>query len=129
MRRSSSDPERDAIGAPGGVMRRAWRGIAIPLAAVSLAAAFGCASAKHPDANVANAPARAATSDTPAKPAPAATGALEQALFTEDGDGARLVLSADAPMLYTAYEPRPDLLVLDLPGFVVADKFVPPPAA
>jgi type IV pilus assembly protein PilQ len=95
---------------------------------VFIAAAFGCASAKHPDANVANTPAPAATSDTPSKPAPAPNGALEQALFTEDGDGARLVLSADAPMLYTAYEPRPDLLVLDLPGFVVADKFVPPTA-
>ncbi len=110
-------------------MRRAWRGIAIALAAASVAAAFGCASAPHHDANVANAPAPAATSDSPAKTSPAATGALEQALFTEDADGARLVLSADAPMLYTAYEPRPDLLVLELPGFVVADKFVPPPAA
>ncbi len=109
-------------------MRRAWRGIAIALAAGALAAAFGCASAPHHDASVANAPTRTTSSDSPAK-APAAAGALEQAAFTEDADGARLVLSADTPILYTAYEPRPDLLVLDLPGFVPAGQFVPPTAA
>ena len=99
------------------------------LAAGSLAAAFGCASAPHHDATVANAPAQTASSDSKATSSAAAKGELEQAAFTEDSDGARLVLSADTPILYTAYEPRPDLLVLDLPGFAVDAKFVAPSAS
>jgi type IV pilus assembly protein PilQ len=37
-----------------------------------------------------------------------------------------VVLSADAPLLYTAYEPRPDLLVVDLPGADLSSGFAPP---
>ena len=40
-----------------------------------------------------------------------------------------MVLSADAPLLYTAYEPRPDLLVVDLPGADLSSGFVPPSGA
>ena len=47
--------------------------------------------------------------------APRAAARVSQAAFNEDADGARVVLSANAPLLYTAYEPRPDLLVVDLP--------------
>ncbi|MGH9367250.1 MAG: AMIN domain-containing protein, partial [Thermoanaerobaculia bacterium] len=98
-------------------------------AAVSAAAALGCATARHHDATGATAPATAASSESPAANPSPAKGRIEQASFTEDSDGARLVLSADAPILYTAYEPRPDLLVLDLPGLAVADSFAAPPAS
>jgi type IV pilus assembly protein PilQ len=56
------------------------------------------------------------------------SGQVTQAAFNEDGDGARIVLSADAPLLYTSYEPRPDLLVVDMPGVRVADGFAAPKA-
>ncbi|MGE5275433.1 MAG: type IV pilus secretin PilQ [Acidobacteriota bacterium] len=99
-------------------------------AAGALAAAFGCATARHQDATgAAAAPANATSTESPANPSPRAAGRIEQAAFTEDADGARLVLSADAPILYTAYEPRPDLLVIDLPGFAVADAFAAPAAS
>src|SRR5262249_28933856 len=45
-----------------------------------------------------------------------------------DSDGARLVLSADSPLLYTAYDPRPNLLVVDLPGVAPAQTFAAPAA-
>jgi len=54
---------------------------------------------------------------------------VQEAAFTEDTDGARLVLSANAPLLYTAYEPRPDLLVVDLPGIGVAAACATPTAS
>ncbi|HYB52600.1 MAG TPA: AMIN domain-containing protein, partial [Thermoanaerobaculia bacterium] len=103
------------------------RGIAWAIAAAALAAAFGCATARHQDAAGAT-PQAAATSSGPtaANASPRAAGRIEQAAFTEDSDGARLVLSADAAILYTAYEPRTDLLVLDLPGFTPADGFTAP---
>jgi type IV pilus assembly protein PilQ len=96
-------------------------------AAVGLAAAFGCASAPRQDATVATVPATTASPAADVSPKPA--GRIDQAAFTEDADGARLVLSADSPILYTSYEPRPDLLVLDLQGFGVSDKFVAPSAS
>jgi type IV pilus assembly protein PilQ len=62
-----------------------------------------------------------------ASSAPPAAGArVQEAAFSEDTDGARLVLSSNAPILYTAYEPRPDLLVVDLPGTGVSDHFASP---
>jgi type IV pilus assembly protein PilQ len=97
------------------------------LAAAGVAAAFGCASAGHHDAGSATAPATASSSESPVKSSsPKPAGRIEQAAFNQDSDGARLVLSADAPILYTAYEPRPDLLVIDLPGFGASSSFVPP---
>jgi type IV pilus assembly protein PilQ len=59
---------------------------------------------------------------------PAAGARVQQAAFSEDTDGARLVLSSNAPILYTAYEPRPDLLVVDLPGTGISDHFASPVA-
>src|SRR5262245_9658975 len=130
MQRSSSDPGSGLASSPtGGMMRRALRGIAMAFAAVFAAAAFGCATARHQDAAGATPAATVTSSESPAtNPAPV-RGRIEQASFTEDADGARLVLSADTPILYTAYEPRPDLLVLDLPGFAVANTFTTPHAS
>jgi type IV pilus assembly protein PilQ len=51
---------------------------------------------------------------------------IENAAFTEDQDGARLVLAADGPVFYTSYEPRPDLLVIELAGTRRAPGFVAP---
>ncbi len=98
-------------------MRRALRGIAMALAAGWIAGAVGCASGRHQDTADAAATATASASGSPAaSTSPKPAGWIEQAAFNQDADGARLVLSADAPILYTAYEPRPDLLVIDLPG-------------
>ena len=44
----------------------------------------------------------------------------------EDADGARVVLSSNAPLLYTSYEPRPDLLIVDLRDATVAAGFQAP---
>jgi type IV pilus assembly protein PilQ len=51
---------------------------------------------------------------------------IENAAFTEDQDGARLVLAADGPVFYTSYEPRPDLLVIELAGTRRAAGFIAP---
>jgi type IV pilus assembly protein PilQ len=51
---------------------------------------------------------------------------IENAAFTEDQDGARLVLAADGPVFYTSYEPRPDLLVIELAGTRRAPGFIAP---
>ncbi len=64
--------------------------------------------------------------------APAQTpgrGQITQAAFNEDGDGARIVVTSDAPLLYTSYEPRPDLLIVELPGVRLADGFTAPTVA
>jgi type IV pilus assembly protein PilQ len=91
-------------------------------------AALGCAargpnSAPQAAASSAGAP----SASSPATAASAGIG-LTQAAFNEDADGARVVVSADAPVLYTSYEPRPDLLVVDLPGADPRQGFVPPSA-
>jgi len=70
-----------------------------------------------------------APSPTPAAAAapvsrPAAT--IDSAAFSQDADGARVVLTADSPLLYTSYEPRPDTLVIDLSGAHPSDAFVAP---
>ncbi len=112
-------------------MRMAWRTTAMAIVALMLAAVFGCAargrSAGVPGAAEAVAAAPRTSSDSPT--AAAATAArITEAAFNEDADGARIVLSADAPLVYTAYEPRPDLLVVDLPGIGLSEKFAPPSA-
>ena len=72
------------------------------------------ASAPAPEAAAAAAPASR----------PAAT--VDSAAFSQDADGARIVLNADSPLLYTSYEPKPDTLVIDLSGAKPADAFVTP---
>jgi type IV pilus assembly protein PilQ len=110
------------------MMRMGWRGTATAILAAGLLALAGCAS-RGPAATTAAAGTAGRTAATsPAEPA-AATARITQAGFEEDSDGARLVLSADAPLLYTAYEPRPDLLVIDLPGISLADGFAAPAAS
>jgi type IV pilus assembly protein PilQ len=106
----------------------ALRRPATAIVALMLAAALGCA-ARGPSASPrqagqeATVP-RAVSSESAA--APRAAARVSQAAFNEDADGARVVLSADAPLLYTAYEPRPDLLVVDLPGADLSAGFIPP---
>jgi type IV pilus assembly protein PilQ len=112
--------------ATGGMMRRTSKGTATALVAFVLAAAVGCSAHGKGASQAADL--------TPANPpesspkAPAATKHLTQAAFVEDSDGARLVLSADSPLLYTAYDPRPNLLVVDLPGVAPAQTFAAPDA-
>ncbi len=105
---------------------------AMAIVALMLAAASGCAargpgSSPRQTAQTANSP--AAVSSTSDATPPAAAARLTQAAFNEDADGARVVLSADAPLLYTAYEPRPDLLVVDLPGSELSSGFAAPSGA
>src|SRR5688500_20255312 len=91
-------------------MRRTFRRAATAIAmAAILAGAFGCSGVKKGNRVSAGAPGSGAT----ASPAVAATagagtpGQVTQAAFNEDADGARIVVTADVPLLYTAYEPRP----------------------
>ena len=109
-------------------MRRTIRWPAMAIVALMLAA-LGCAAAgskskpRQAAQSAGSSPAAASESSRSAGPR------LTQAAFDEDSDGARLVVSADAPLLYTAYEPRPDLLVVDLPGANLPPGFVAPSAA
>ncbi len=99
---------------------------AIAMAAV-LAGASGCSAVKK-----SNRVSAATSSPVVVASPPAGTtssGQVTQAAFNEDGDGARIVLSADAPLLYTSYEPRPDLLIVEMPGVRVADGFAAPKAS
>src|SRR5215831_5596141 len=130
MRPSNSDDLRamTASNGTGGAMRMACRRSAIVITTLMMAAVFGCASstggrgAQPTDGT-----------PVPAASSPAATShggsTVQEAAFNEDSDGARLVLSSDAPLLYTAYEPRPDTLVVDLPGSTLSDHFVAPSAS
>ena len=113
-------------------MRMAVRGTATATAlALVWAAAVGCSSAGHGTHGAATAaassPAPAAPSTAATKPAPASA-KITGAAFNEDADGARLVLSATAPLLYTSYEPRPNLLVVDLRDASVASDVATPKA-
>jgi type IV pilus assembly protein PilQ len=113
-------------------MRRTLRAAAAAIAmAAVLAGASGCSAVKKSNRVSAgptgSSPAAAAGSPAASEPNP--SGQITEAAFNEDGDGARLVVSADAPLLYTSYEPRPDLLVVDLPGVRTADGFAAPQAA
>jgi type IV pilus assembly protein PilQ len=100
------------------------------------AAAVGCSSSgaktraaadtavsTTPEAAQAQAQAQASTTS------PAASATITQAAVNEDSDGARVVLSASAPLLYTSYEPRPDLLIIDLRDAAVAPGFLAPQAS
>jgi len=113
-------------------MRIAVRATATATAlALAWAAAVGCSSSRGKGAP--SAADVAAASTTPAaapgnSTAPAATTKITQAAFNQDTDGARVVLSANAPLLYTSYEPRPDLLIVDLRDAVPAESFVMPKA-
>ncbi|HEX9304097.1 MAG TPA: type IV pilus secretin PilQ [Thermoanaerobaculia bacterium] len=109
-------------------MRRTFEraATAIAMAAV-LAGAFGCSAVKK-----SNHVSAATSSPVVVASPPAVTtspGQVTQAAFNEDGDGARIVLSADTPLLYTSYEPRPDLLIVEMPGVRVADGFAAPKAS
>jgi type IV pilus assembly protein PilQ len=109
-------------------MRMALRRPATAIVVLMLAAALGCA-ARGPSASPRQAGQEATASrsvSSESAAAPRAAAHVSQAAFNEDADGARVVLSADAPLLYTAYEPRPDLLVVDLPGADLSAGFVPP---
>jgi hypothetical protein len=113
-------------------MRRTLRGSATAMVALVLAVGSGCAArgtgaTQSPDLTAAN---PQASSDTSARPVAAGgkRAMLTQAAFSEDSDGARLVLSASTPLLYTAYDPRPNLLVIDLPNFSPAERFTAPMA-
>ena len=103
---------------------------AIAIGALMLAAAFGCATGKHgadvhPTSDGASQTASAKSAPSSAK----VTARVQEASFSEDTDGARLVLSSDSPLVYTAYEPRPDLLVVELPGASLSDSFSAPNAS
>jgi type IV pilus assembly protein PilQ len=112
-------------------MRKAFRGTATAMAlALAWAAAAGCSSGKQGTHSAADTVAATTPAPAPAAaPAPAVSAKITQAAINEDSDGARLVLSASAPLLYTSYEPRPDLLVVDLRDAVVAEGFQSPRAA
>ena len=111
-------------------MRRTLRGTATATAlALAWAAAVGCSSGgqgTHGAASAAASTPAPAPSSAPAPQAPPASAKVTGAAFNEDADGARLVLSATAPLLYTSYEPRPNLLVVDLRDATVASDVTAP---
>lgn len=110
-------------------MRRTFRRAATAIAmAAILAGASGCSGVKKGTrvTPVASDSPAATSPTTPAKAGPEGAGQVTQAAFNEDADGARIVVSADVPLLYTAYEPRPDLLYIEMKGVVVAGGFAPP---
>lgn len=113
-------------------MRMAFRATATATAlALAWGAAVGCSSRAHTAHSAADTALAAPADSTPsaATPAPPASAKITQAAFNEDADGARVVLSASAPLLYTSYEPRPDLLVVDLRDAAVAEHFASPQPA
>jgi len=113
-------------------MRRTFKATATALAlALAWGAATGCSSRSHTAQNAADTALAAPADSSPsaATPAPPASAKITQAAFNEDSDGARVVLSASAPLLYTSYEPRPDLLIVDLRDASVAQGFTAPQAA
>ncbi len=111
-------------------MRMALRGTATATAlALAWAAAVGCSSGgqgAHSAAAAVPAASTASVASPAATTAPAAAAKITGAAFNEDADGARVVLSADAPLLYTSYEPRPNLLVIELRDASVASGVVAP---
>ena len=107
-------------------MRRTFRKAATAIAmATVLAGAFGCSAVKKSN-RVSAATSSPVVAANPPAATPTSSGQVTQAAFNEDGDGARIVVSADAPLLYTSYEPRPDLLVVEMPGVRLADGFASP---
>lgn len=110
-------------------MRMALRRTATAIVALTLAAVFGSAARGGPVSSAQGIPETApvAPSGSPSAPRAATSSPtrVTGAAYNEDADGARIVLSANTPLLYTAYEPRPDLLVVDLPGVGLSDQFQP----
>ncbi|MET0619457.1 MAG: AMIN domain-containing protein, partial [Thermoanaerobaculia bacterium] len=99
--------------------------------ALSWAAAVGCSSGgakTHAAADTATAAPANSEKAPAASTSPAASVKITQAAVNEDSDGARLVLTSNAPLLYTSYEPRPDLLIVDLRDASVASGFQTPAA-
>ena len=111
-------------------MRMAIRGTATATAlALVWAAAVGCSSRGQKAQTAADAAPVVTPAPAPspaAANAPAATAKITGTAFAEDADGARVVLSANAPLLYTSYEPRPNLLVVDLRDASVASNVATP---
>ncbi len=111
-------------------MRIAFRATATATAlALSWAAAVGCSSGGHKpqsSADAASAPTASQPVEAAAASSSGATAKITQAALNEDSDGARVVLSSNAPLLYTSYEPRPDLLIVDLRDTTVAAGFHAP---
>ncbi len=100
--------------------------------ALAWAAAVGCSSRGQATKSAASAaPAATPATATAAAPTAAtpASSKITEAAFNEDADGARVVLTANGPLLYTSYEPRPNLLVVDLRNASVAEGFAAPRAA
>ena len=107
-------------------MRMAFRGTATATAlALAWAAAVGCASRGQAAHTAAATPVDQSAPAPPPAASPASA-KITQAAFNQDSDGARVVLSASAPLLYTSYEPRPDLLIVDLRDVSVAEGFKSP---
>ena len=111
-------------------MRRTLRAAATAIAmAAVLAGASGCSAVKKGNrvaaASVTNAP----TEPASAPASPEGRGQVTQAAFNEDADGARIVVTSDAPLLYTSYEPRPNLLIVEMPNVRLADDFAAPTVA
>src|SRR5215470_472636 len=119
MRPSSLDVRsgRDST-VTGGMMQRKLRGTATAMVAVGLVASLRCAASgqKAKQAPDLTASSPQASSETQRAATPGGK-RLTQASLNVDADGSRLVLSASAPLLYKAYDPRPNLLVVDLPNF------------
>ncbi len=111
-------------------MRMAIRGTATATAlALVWVAAAGCSSRGQKAQSAADAAPVVTPAPAPspaAANAPAATAKITGTAFAEDADGARVVLSANAPLLYTSYEPRPNLLVVDLRDATVASNVATP---
>jgi type IV pilus assembly protein PilQ len=112
-------------------MRRTLRPAATAFAiAAVFAGTSGCSAARKSN-RVSDGPASSSAAAAPTSPAavePQSSAHITQAAFNEDGDGARLVVSADVALVYTSYEPRPDLLVVDMPNVSTAEGFVAPQA-
>ncbi|HZI67737.1 MAG TPA: type IV pilus secretin PilQ [Thermoanaerobaculia bacterium] len=110
-------------------MRRTSRSAATAIAMAAIfAGAFGCSGVKKGSRVSAGAPGStaAASPAAPASVAADAPGRVTRAAFNEDADGARIVLTADVPLLYTSYQPRPDLLYIEMNGVQVSEGFAPP---
>ncbi|MEP6470829.1 MAG: AMIN domain-containing protein, partial [Acidobacteriota bacterium] len=118
------------VAGTGGTMTRTLRAAAtaIGMAAV-LAGMFGCSAVKKGNRVAAGSVAPAPPQPTSAPAASPGRGQVTQAAFNEDADGARIVVTSDAPLLYTSYEPRPDLLIVEMPGVHLADGFTAPTVA
>src|SRR5215471_13631699 len=81
----------------GGTMRMACKKTAIAIGALMLAAAFGCATGKHGADVHPTSDAASQTASPKSASSAKVTARVQEASFSEDTDGARLVLSSDSP--------------------------------